>query len=119
MHTENAPWYETAFAAHYPLLYQHRDEAEARHCVDLLPRLAPLGEGTILDLGCGGGRHLELIAARGGRAVGLDLSADLLRLSAFGFGASSNRSGPHVHLVSIRYPNSAGLKSISKVFHLR
>ena len=82
MHTENAPWYETAFAAHYPLLYQHRDEAEARHCVDLLPRLAPLGEGTILDLGCGGGRHLELIAARGGRAVGLDLSADLLRLAA-------------------------------------
>lgn len=72
------PWYETAFAAHYGLLYAHRDDAEARDCVALLPRLAPLGEGPILDLGCGTGRHLVHLALAAHWSLGLDLSADLL-----------------------------------------
>ena len=75
-------WYTQAFGAHYPLLYRHRDAAEAERCLDLLPRLAPLtwapGQ-AILDLGCGDGRHLEILAGQGRRAVGLDLSDPLLR----------------------------------------
>jgi SAM-dependent methyltransferase len=74
-------WYRRAFGAHYPLLYRHRDEAEAARCLALLPRLAPLrGEPArpILDLGCGDGRHLALLRQVGCAAVGLDLSADLL-----------------------------------------
>ncbi len=75
----SGPWYTTAFGAHYPLLYQHRDEAEARQCLALLPRLAPLGKmGMILDLGCGDGRHLGLLEAAGHDVLGLDLSAHLL-----------------------------------------
>lgn len=70
-------WFTRAFGAHYPLLYGHRDEAEAKRCLDLLPRLAPLDD-RILDLGCGDGRHLQLLQERGKAAVGLDLSADLL-----------------------------------------
>jgi SAM-dependent methyltransferase len=75
------PWYRVAFGAFYPLLYAHRDEAEARRCLDLLPRLAPLaapGARTVLDLGCGDGRHLAWLRAAGVPAVGLDLSAALL-----------------------------------------
>lgn len=75
------PWYATAFGAHYPLLYRHRDGAEAQRCLDLLPQLAPLGDGPVLDLGCGQGRHLALLAARGVRAVGLDLSPQLLTVA--------------------------------------
>lgn len=74
-------WFETAFKSHYPLLYQHRDTAEARKCLDLLPSLAPLPtvQGQlILDLGCGDGRHLELLGKLGHAAVGLDLSMELL-----------------------------------------
>jgi SAM-dependent methyltransferase len=71
-------WYHTAFGAHYPALYAHRDRAEARQCLALLPRLAPLGPGPVLDLGCGEGRHLQELAAAGVPAVGLDLSAALL-----------------------------------------
>lgn len=77
-------WFQKAFAAHYPLLYGHRDEAEARRCLDLLPRLAPwagtgaAGPSCILDLGCGDGRHLQTLGEQAVPAVGLDLSADLL-----------------------------------------
>lgn len=74
-------WYEAAFGAHYPLLYRHRDVAEARQCLALLPKLAPLtgsGNAPILDLGCGDGRHLDLLRAAGHSTVGLDLSPHLL-----------------------------------------
>ncbi len=33
------PWYASAFGAHYPLLYRHRDETEARRCLQLLRQL--------------------------------------------------------------------------------
>lgn len=78
------PWYRRAFGAHYPVLYAHRDESEAERCLDLLLGMAPLGGDdaartvTILDLGCGDGRHLESLRRRGHDAVGLDLSAELL-----------------------------------------
>lgn len=75
------PWFEVAFGAHYPLLYAHRDESEAARCLELLPRLAPLtpeGSGLpVLDLGCGDGRHLSLVAERAS-VLGIDLSATLL-----------------------------------------
>lgn len=78
------PWFVTAFGAHYPALYGHRDEVEARLCLDLLPRLAPLsGAGPaagrpLLDLGCGDGRHLAHLASLAVPAIGLDLSPHLL-----------------------------------------
>ncbi|MGD9548331.1 MAG: class I SAM-dependent methyltransferase [Candidatus Krumholzibacteriia bacterium] len=78
------PWFVTAFGAHYPALYAHRDEAEADRCLDLLPRLAPLeGSGPaaglpLLDLGCGDGRHLVPLASLSVPVVGLDLSPPLL-----------------------------------------
>jgi SAM-dependent methyltransferase len=77
-------WYRTAFGAHYPLLYGHRDEAEAALCLELLPRLAPLAlsearcGGRVLDLGCGDGRHLAQLATSSVSAFGLDLSQPLL-----------------------------------------
>jgi SAM-dependent methyltransferase len=71
-------WYETAFAAHYPWLYRHRDDAEAKRCVQNLSRLAPLGDGPVLDLACGEGRHLVHLAPLPPFAVGLDLSPALL-----------------------------------------
>jgi SAM-dependent methyltransferase len=75
-------WYRQAFAAHYPVLYAHRDEEEAARCIALLPRLAPLGDGPVLDLGCGTGRHLPGLGGDGRTVVGLDLSRDLLAIAA-------------------------------------
>jgi len=85
-------WFEQAFGAHYPLLYRHRDAAEARQCLELLPRLAPLAMGQggmILDLGCGDGRHLELLEGLGYSSVGLDLSPELLHAARDRIGVGS------------------------------
>jgi len=71
-------WFETAFGAHYPLLYAHRDAAEAAAAVGALERLAPLGGDPCLDLGCGAGRHLAFLARDRRQVVGLDLSMALL-----------------------------------------
>ncbi len=68
------PWYSTAFGAHYPALYAHRDEGEARQCLALL-RGGGVLVPPMLDMGCGDGRHL---AALGPEAVGLDYSGHLL-----------------------------------------
>ncbi len=51
----------------------------AEEQTDFVERLVALRPGErILDLGCGAGRHSVLLAERGYRVVGLDLSADLL-----------------------------------------
>ncbi len=76
-------WYEVAFGAHYPLIYGHRNQAEAQACLQLLPRLAPLNcrDLPVLDLGCGDGRHLHLLKKTGLTAIGLDLSTSLLNIA--------------------------------------
>ena len=73
-------WFERWFGEEYLALYRHRDEAEARHVVELLARLHVLRPGSrVLDLACGAGRHLSALREAGARVVGLDLSATLLR----------------------------------------
>jgi len=72
-----AKWYEVAFDRLYPILYRHRDEEEARLAASTFGPLFA-ARGTILDLACGQGRHMEALAAAGKEMVGLDLSSFLL-----------------------------------------
>ena len=77
-----ADWFETWFDEDYALLYAHRDAEEARLAVALALREAPeLAAGPVLDLGCGAGRHLEVLRRTNPRAFGMDLSASLLRVA--------------------------------------
>jgi len=72
-------WFSTWFDDDYATLYAHRDEQEAERAVKTALRLAPeLGKGPVLDLGCGGGRHLTELRKRNPLAFGLDLSPTLL-----------------------------------------
>jgi SAM-dependent methyltransferase len=75
-----AEWFEEAFRADYLRVYPHRDDAEAAaEVADLAGRVPGLARGgRVLDLACGAGRHLRALRAAGVRAVGVDLSADLL-----------------------------------------
>lgn len=80
------PWFHEAFDHAYNELYAHRDEDEARQCVDLMERLwsqhaTDRGgrQGPLLDLCCGAGRHSAQARARGFCVVSLDLSTDLLQ----------------------------------------
>jgi len=72
-------WFVDAFGSWYPVVYPHRDAAEAARLVDTLSAAVTLSGARILDVGCGTGRHLEQVAATGARPVGVDLSAELLR----------------------------------------
>src|SRR5262252_2658236 len=57
----------------------NRPRAE-RNAADVLDLLSP-GAGLCLDLGCGSGLYLDVLAATGRTVVGLDRSADQLRIA--------------------------------------
>jgi len=73
------PWFRHWFGDEYLALYPHRDTEEARRAVELLRWAGgeDLGE-RVLDLACGGGRHLAELTDLGFDATGLDLSLPLL-----------------------------------------
>jgi SAM-dependent methyltransferase len=75
------PWYETWFDSRlYHSLYACRDTTEAAAFVDRLMEQRPLLSGSsVLDLGCGAGRHARQLAAHGYRVLGVDLSGESIR----------------------------------------
>jgi len=78
--TSTREWFHEWFGEEYLALYPHRDEREAREAVALYRTFAsPVPGDRVLDLACGAGRHLREMRAAGFDAIGLDLSAVLLR----------------------------------------
>lgn len=73
-------WYEDWFGSDaYELVYSNRDEDEAENLIDLIvDATAPEPGASILDVGCGRGRHARALARRGYRVTGIDLSATAL-----------------------------------------
>lgn len=69
-------WYRSWFdTEYYHLLYQYRDDHEARDFMNhLLAYLEPEPASKMLDLACGRGRHSRLLHDRGYTVTGLDLS---------------------------------------------
>lgn len=67
-----------AYAQYYDLLYRDKDYAgEAAYVRSLIERYEP-GARTVLDLGCGTGRHALLLAESGYQITGVDRSLDML-----------------------------------------
>ena len=74
--------------AYYRLLAPFHTEAGTRRETGAIRELLGLAQSDrILDLGCGWGRHAELLADAGHDVLGLDLSTDLL-------GRVRSRGGP-------------------------
>ena len=71
-------WFRTWFDTdYYHILYNHRDDKEAREFIDaLLSFLKPVNGSTFLDVVCGRGRHSLQLSERGYPTVGIDLSAN-------------------------------------------
>jgi ubiquinone/menaquinone biosynthesis C-methylase UbiE len=65
------------YADWYDQWNQPHVEGNAPHVLDLL---GP-GEGLCLDLGCGSGHYLDVLASTGRTVIGLDRSADQLRIA--------------------------------------
>ena len=65
----------------YDLLYSFKDyEAEARDLVSLIRARNP-GAGSLLDVACGTGKHLELLRSEFPDVAGVDLNAELLAIA--------------------------------------
>jgi SAM-dependent methyltransferase len=67
-----ADWYDS-----YAFAYREGETSSASH----LKRLLGLGSGKCLDVGCGTGVHFEVITSTGREVVGIDISADMLRIA--------------------------------------
>ncbi len=72
-------WFENWFNEDYLTLYRHRDMADANRQISLiLSTLQPTNTARILDLGCGEGRHSEILHQHGFQTTGIDLSPTLI-----------------------------------------
>ena len=75
-------WYEKWFGKEYVLVYQHRNESEAKQQVSfLLDHINISQDAKILDLCCGNGRHAIELKKLGYDVLGVDLSSDLLDIA--------------------------------------
>ena len=75
-------WYEKWFGKEYVLVYQHRNESEAKQQVSfLLNHINISQEAKILDLCCGNGRHSIELKKLGYDVLGVDLSSELLDIA--------------------------------------
>ncbi len=74
-------WFESWFDSPlYEQLYANRDDAEAARLVTWITGLLPPAEyPRVLDLGCGRGRHSLLLALKGYKVTGVDLSLQAIK----------------------------------------
>lgn len=69
------------YSAYYDLLYRDKNyNAEADYVADRLRRALPSCK-TVLEFGCGNGRHGRLLAARGFDVHGIERSASMVALA--------------------------------------
>lgn len=74
VHNWFAEWFDSPY---YHLLYQHRDEEEAKQFIAALLNFLELPTGArLLDLACGKGRHALTMHQYGFEVVGADLSVN-------------------------------------------
>lgn len=88
-----------AYSRYYNLLYKDKDYAgEAEYIHGLVHKYHP-GAKTLLNLGCGTGRHDILLAGKGYDVTGVDMSKEMLAV------ALSNLStlNPHPLLSSLNF----------------
>ena len=75
----NRNWYKEWFGEEYLIVYQHRDDSDAKQLIKpIIKNTKITKESKLLDLACGNGRHAFLISDYTPNVIGLDLSGHLL-----------------------------------------
>ena len=69
------------YSRYYDLIYQSKDYSSEVEYVDTLIKNEPIKIKTILDLGCGTGRHDELLINKGYVVHGVDISEEMLKVA--------------------------------------
>jgi SAM-dependent methyltransferase len=70
-----------AYAAYYDLLYKDKDYRQETDYVHQLINRHALNAKSILDLGCGTGKHAAQFAALGYEVAGVDISAKMIKIA--------------------------------------
>lgn len=79
---ETKQWFETWFDTNeYHTLYGHRDSDEATEFVDNIIDKFALKPCSVLDAGCGAGRHVHAWSRKGFNAHGFDLSSNSINIA--------------------------------------
>lgn len=69
----------SAYSAYYDLLYQDKDyDGECRYVIDSLSKAIGKKPTSLLELGCGTGKHAKLFHDRGLKVTGVDLSTTMI-----------------------------------------
>lgn len=102
-----------AYARYYDLVNREKDyPAEARYVASLIRQHSP-GAATLLDIGCGTGRHAELLVDNGFEVAGLDRSESMIEQ------ARSRRSDIDYHLGdACDFDLSKEFDVVSALFHV-
>jgi SAM-dependent methyltransferase len=79
-----------AYSKYYDLLYKDKDySGEAEYIHKLIQKYAP-GVKSILNLGCGTGRHDIFLAEKGYTITGVDISEDMISIARANLSATTN-----------------------------
>ncbi|HHG86363.1 MAG TPA: class I SAM-dependent methyltransferase, partial [Bacteroidetes bacterium] len=116
MTSEKRNWFEAWFnSPYYHLLYDHRDEREARRFISkLITHLNPPPGSRMLDLACGKGRHAAQLAEYGYEVTGLDIAEDSI------LAAREQYASPHLQFAvhDMRQPLPFPQEHFDYVFNL-
>jgi SAM-dependent methyltransferase len=74
------------YSKYYDLLYKDKNYKKEADYVDHLIRKYDVNSKTLLDIGCGTGKHANLMAEKGYRVNGIDLSENMLSEAMASFG---------------------------------
>ncbi len=70
------------YAAYYNLLYSEKDyHKEVLYVEGLLKKNAGRKINTVLDLGCGTGKHDNILSEHGHRVTGIDISENMIKIA--------------------------------------
>ncbi len=85
------------YSKYYNLLYKDKDyEKEADYVDYLIKRYASRNKKTLLDIGCGTGRHDKWFTNKGYRVVGIDRSPEMVKIAKAT--AASEGRGAEFHI---------------------
>ena len=108
------------YARYYNLLYKDKDyQAETDFTLTCLKRAGCI-PATLLDLGCGTGRHALAMAKRGIRVIGVDMSETMLAMSKEVF----SRQNPPLPLPELLHGDARSLRlhrtfdAVGSLFHV-
>jgi len=67
------------YSKYYDLFYKEKDyKGEAHYINELIKKFSPINCKTLLDIGCGTGKHLKFFKELGYSVSGIDLSQDMI-----------------------------------------